>query len=63
MKLLTPKATGEALGVSPITVLRLHDSGALPGVVVKQGARKRTVRFREEAVQRFISNREKRARE
>ena len=61
VKLLTPKAVSEVLGVAPITVLRLHDAGALAGVVIRQGARKRVIRFREETLQKFIAAREQRA--
>jgi len=59
--LYTPTETAEKLKVKPVTVLRLFDSGALPGVVLKQGARKRIIRFREEAVEKFISSREQKA--
>jgi len=58
VRLLTPKAAGEVLGVAPVTVLRLHNSGALQGVVVRQGERKRIIRFREETLQKFITSRE-----
>lgn len=58
--LQTAKETGARLGVSEVTVLRLYDSGALPGVVIRSGARKRTIRFRPEAVEKFITSREQR---
>ena len=58
--LRTPKEAGHQIGVSEVTVLRLFDAGALPGVVVRQGARKRTIRFRDEAIEKFITSREQR---
>ncbi len=58
--LLTPKEIGARLGVSEVTIFRLYDSGALNGVVVRAGKRKRTIRFRPEAVEQFIASREKR---
>ncbi len=39
--LLTPKEIGARLGVSEVTIFRLYDSGALNGVVVRAGKRKR----------------------
>jgi hypothetical protein len=57
--LRTPKQTGERIGISSITVLRLFDAGALAGVVVHAGKRKRIVRFRDEAIERFIASRER----
>jgi len=59
--LRTAKEAGARLGVSEITVLRLFDAGALPGVVVRAGTRKRTIRFRDEAIEKFITSREQRA--
>lgn len=59
--LRTPKETAARLGVSEVTVLRLFDAGALTGVVICSGARKRTIRFRDEAIEKFITSREKRA--
>ena len=60
VNLRTPKEAAEKLNVASVTVLRLFDSGALPGVVIRQGARKRVVRFREETLERFIASREQR---
>ena len=59
--LLTPKEIGTRLGVSEVTIFRLYDSGVLDGVIVRAGKRKRTIRFRPEAVEKFIASREKRA--
>ncbi len=61
MNLPTPKEAAEKLNIAPVTVLRLFDAGALPGIVIRQGARKRVVRFREETLEKFITSREQRA--
>lgn len=61
MSLRTPKETADRLNVAPVTVLRLFDAGVLPGVVIRTGARKRIIRFREEALEKFIISREQRA--
>lgn len=58
--LRTVKQAGERLGVSDITILRLFDAGALEGVVIHAGKRKRLIRFRDESIEKFISAREKR---
>ena len=58
--LRTAKEAGRRLGVSEVTVFRLFDSGALAGVVIRQGDRKRTIRFREESIEKFITSREQR---
>ena len=58
MKLLTTKAVAEQLEVSPITVIRLVDSGALPAVEVARRKRKRILRFKPESVEKFITSRE-----
>lgn len=59
--LLTPKETGARLGVSEVTVIRLFEAGTLAGVIVAQRERKRILRFRPEAVEKFITSREQRA--
>ena len=59
VRLLTPKDVAQMLGVSPVTVLRLADAGALPAVEVARGQRKRLLRWRPEAVEKFITAREK----
>jgi len=61
MSLLTPKAVGEQLGLSALSVIRLADSGVLPVVEVRRGERRRVLRFRPESVERFIVSREKRS--
>lgn len=59
MNLLTPTEIADRLKVKPITVIRLFDAGMLPGIVLRQGARKRVIRFREEAIEKFLTTREK----
>lgn len=60
MALLTPTDIADRLKVKPVTVLRMFDAGILPGIVLRQGLRKRVIRFREEAIERFIASRERR---
>ena len=60
-KLLSVKTVAEQLNVAPVTVIRLHDTGLLKGVVVVQRERKRILRFRPETVEKFIASRESRA--
>jgi len=61
VKLLTTKEVAEQLDVAPVTVIRLHDEGMLKGVVLAQRERRRILRFRPEAVERFITSREQRS--
>jgi excisionase family DNA binding protein len=61
VNLLSAKAVAERLGVSPVTVLRLADAGALPAVEVAKREHKRILRFRPETVEKFINSREQRA--
>lgn len=61
MNLLTAKDVANRLGVSALTVIRLADAGALPAVEVAKRERRRILRFRTEAVEKFITTREKRA--
>jgi excisionase family DNA binding protein len=58
VSLRTPKEAADRLNVAPVTVLRLFDAGVLPGVVIRAGARKRIIRFREESLEKFITSRE-----
>jgi len=60
VKLLSVKDVAQMLGVSTPTIFRLADAGALPTVVIAQRARKRILRFRPEAVEKFVLGREKR---
>ena len=58
VNLYTPTEVAERLNIKPITVIRLFDAGALQGVVIRAGAKKRTIRFRPETVEKFIVARE-----
>ncbi len=60
MALLNAKQVAVLLNVSTPTVYRLADAGALPAVEVTKRARKRILRFRSEAVEKFIASRERR---
>ena len=60
MNLLTAKDVAARLSVSPLTVIRLADSGALAAVEVAKRERRRILRFRPETVEKFITIREKR---
>jgi excisionase family DNA binding protein len=57
--LYTPSEVAGKLRVKSVTVLRMFDAGVLPGIILRQGVRKRIIRFREEAVEKFITAREK----
>ena len=59
-KLHSVKKTAEQLDVAPVTVIRLVDQGLLSAVIIAQRKRKRLLRFRPEAIERFIANRERR---
>jgi Helix-turn-helix domain len=61
VKLLTTKAVADQLNISPVTVLRLHDQGLLRGVVITESEQKRTIRFRPETLEKFITSREQEA--
>jgi len=56
---LTPTEAAEKLKLKPITVIRFFDAGILPGIVLRQGLRKRVIRFREDAIDKFLTTREK----
>ena len=60
MNLLTAQDVADRLGVSALTVIRLADAGALADVEVAKRQRRRSLRFRPESVEKFISTREKR---
>ncbi len=62
MTLYTPSEAADKLKVKSITVLRMFDDGVLPGIILRQGQRKRIIRFREEAVEKFITSREQKSR-
>jgi excisionase family DNA binding protein len=56
--LFTPSEAAEKLKVKTSTVIRMFDAGALPGIILRQGERKRVIRFRDEALEKFITSRE-----
>ncbi len=47
------------LRVSPSTIYSWVQTGNFPAVVLRKGARKSVVRFRLEAIEQFIADREK----
>jgi len=56
--LYTPEQVAEKFGFkSTVTIFRLYDDGALPGVLLRRGSRKRVVRFREEDLEKFLNAR------
>jgi excisionase family DNA binding protein len=57
-KALTIKQASEQLSLSRWTVTALLESGALPGFVVKTGKRKKIWRVREDALERWIADKE-----
>jgi excisionase family DNA binding protein len=58
MKLLDINQTAEQLGLSRWTITSMLESGALPGVILKYGKRKKVWRIREDALQKWIEQRE-----
>lgn len=58
VRLLSVKSAADALDVAPVTVIRLFDAGVLPGVVIAQRNRKRIIKFRPEAIDKFVTTRE-----
>ncbi len=57
MKLLSTRAVAEELALSPLTIIRLADSGALPSIVLARRKNRRLIRFDPEAIQKFIAAR------
>jgi excisionase family DNA binding protein len=57
--LLSTKNVAQRLYAGLSTVYSLVRTGDLPAVVVRQGKRKRMLRFRIEAVEQFITSRER----
>lgn len=60
MTLYTASEIADKLKIKPITVMRLFDDGALSGIIIRQGIRKRVIRFREEDIAKFLTTRAKR---
>jgi excisionase family DNA binding protein len=57
MKLLRPKDVADILQVSQATICRMASAGELPCVVLRAGRRKKVVRFREEEIERWLTQR------
>lgn len=55
MKLLTQKQVAELFQVSQATVSRMAGAGELPCVILKQGRRKKLMRFRESDLEQWIA--------
>jgi len=60
VKLLTPETVAQQLAVSRSTVMRMIQDGALPAVCLRSGRRKKVWRVRQEQLERWVMNREKR---
>jgi excisionase family DNA binding protein len=58
MKLLTINECAETLKFSRWTVTELLETGALPGIVLKSGRRKKVWRVRESELERWLTARE-----
>ena len=58
MPLRNAKYAAAELGVGISVLYELASTGALPPVVLKQGKRKRLIRFRDEIIQKFIHDHE-----
>jgi excisionase family DNA binding protein len=56
----TVEQTSQILGVSKPTIYRLVAQGVLPAVIIARRARKKIIRFRQEAIEKFIRERETR---
>jgi len=54
--LLTPNDVAKRLSLSSCTVLRMIENGELPGVVIRQGKRKKTYRVYEQAFERWLKS-------
>lgn len=57
--LLTAKELAEMLKVSPSTVYLWASEGAIPCIVLKQGNRKNSIRFRKSSVEFWLKKCEK----
>jgi hypothetical protein len=57
--LLSIRATAQILNLSVPTVTRLYDAGILPGILIAQRRRRRIIKFRPEALEKFVAKREK----
>lgn len=59
MNILTAREAAAFLKVHPITIFRLFNAGRLPGIILREGARRRTIRFSEDVLEQFITNSDK----
>lgn len=62
-RLLTVPQVAEMLSLAPSTLYAWAASGYLPSVVMHRGSKRPVVRFRAEAIERFIVEREQEQRE
>jgi excisionase family DNA binding protein len=60
MTLFTPHEAAVQLKVKANTVIKMFDNGELPGVILRQGLRKRILRFSDDALRQFIAAKEQR---
>jgi excisionase family DNA binding protein len=58
--LLTVREASQFLAVSRSTVDRLIACGSLPAILLRSGKKKKTFRIREEALERWLRQRENR---
>ena len=58
MKLLSVDQVADVLGISRWTVAEMLQSGSLPGIVLKSGRRKKMWRVSEQALQKWIDQKE-----
>lgn len=56
-QLLKPKAVCNSLGISQATLTRMIQAESIPCVILKTGARKKVVRFRERNIEAFLLSR------
>ena len=59
MKLLTPENVADVLSTSRSTARRLLLAGAIPSITIRTGARKKMLRVRSEALEKWIMAKER----
>jgi excisionase family DNA binding protein len=59
VKLLSVEEVAEALGVSRQTVSRMITEGSLPAICLRSGRRKKVLRIRPEALERWLAAKER----
>jgi excisionase family DNA binding protein len=62
MHLWTAKEVAAYLGVKPVTVYAWVKEQRIPHIILSRGKRKKCVRFRVEAIERWVAQREHRPR-